>query len=258
MATCPSCNAPVPGDALTCPFCATITQRGLEVREEERRRESEREEQARREEARRRDGLVAEARREARNAFVVSLVGLPCCVFGIPAVVAMVMAHRARKLARAQGAPAPGLANVATAIAGVSLAGLVVAGVAFAIDSHRLGARRDALREQVAAFTGAETLDEPQACAVAELHLLDHGWRKYSSINFKRFYCPGKVAAVDEGLVLEDLRFYASNDLPDARVDVCFSRGSRWAVQSVLPHGEGCGGEKAEPAPVQAEAAPGD
>ncbi len=191
-----------------------------------------------------------EAKRMATYGVATGIVGLGCCCFPV-AIVAIALGLRARKLARESGTPAPATAGIALGLGALGLVvGIFVAGFALQRELHRR-ARIGTLESQVAGSLSSPTLEQPIACALAEMRLLRDGLGSRSASSVERFDCPGRLTQAGDAARLDDTQVVVSGRRE--RLDFCFRRGAEWHVTSFGVH------ERCEGVPESSEVgAPGE
>ncbi len=243
MNRCPTCNAPMEDPLEPCRFCGAVTPEGLAAKKERARAEEElrlAEERRLQDEAARARAQAEEEARRARakletelnssgtQAIVWSLVSLLCCL-PIGPVVGIVIALRARRLAAARGLPA-GRATAGLAVAISSLVLCFGAWVGVGISIHVENQRKAELRAAIDKGAGAEQLDGPTACALAELEMIDAKYEGYTYVNAD-FKCSGRV--VQEGDQARLLDAYFTESQKRTELVACFTKGARWAVKQL-------------------------
>ena len=231
---CESCGARIEPGHLTCPFCGTITPFGARQHEQDeaarRAREVADAVAAQRSDARGRALAETELARLGRLSLVWSAVGFVLCCLPVPSLVSLVLAYRARVVARERGFVFPAQATIGLLLSAVTLllstSFYVFAGVS-AVQKQR---RIRELEAATAAKAAAETLDHETACALVEIHLLTHG---FSSSNdaIDDLRCDGALEQHGPLATVHDVTFELSSAFHKA--DASLKRGARWMVESV-------------------------
>jgi hypothetical protein len=226
MANCEGCAAPLPADALACPFCGAPTALAAQKKREA--------EEAAAAEARRKRAEIDQQLRASGNAALLwSAVGLFFCVLAVPSLVGVVLALRTRALAKAHGLIAPSTVTVSLVLGVLSLALLGTGVVVGVRQSKKADERRAVLQAQVAQTEKLPALDDATACALAELYLLEIGWEGKRGPNVAAFRCAGKVRLLSEdAAAMGEVEFRVSPDKP-VQATACFKRGARWRVKAL-------------------------
>jgi hypothetical protein len=237
MVTCPRCGANIDAAALACPYCHTQTDYG---RQHAQQRAAYQYHAAQTDQTR----LAAERQarqqaltKKAQHAMFWSLAGtLTCCFPG--AIVGLVMGLNVKSAARKEGMIAPGASTVAVVLGCCAIALFFVAVALYINDSRTRDARIAALRAQVEAARGRETLEQPLACGLVELELLEEGYAGKSGIMIQGFKCDGKLEPGADRAALHDVHF-ATGSSADERhvVTACLVRGARWSVRELREDG---------------------
>jgi hypothetical protein len=232
MSVCQRCGASIGATDIACRYCGAPHQAGIEFqRVEQARIESQFVARVTQEHYARTQAEVA-IRRASRHALWWSLAALPICCLPVPGVVGIVLAYRARRLARQHRVEMPGHAVAAFAISALAFA-LCIAFYAFVIlDSRALEHRRKELRATVEPAASAAVITQNTACALVELWLLENQFEGRQWSTSDHFDCPGKVERQDEHVQLLDIRLRRSQG-PVFTVTGCLKRGTRWMVQDV-------------------------
>jgi hypothetical protein len=238
MVSCSRCGAALGLDALECPYCRTITARGLGERERLAREEHAQRmafeqrhvaaEQVRREEA---NGALGRA---SRAALIWSAAGFLLCCSPL-ALVGTYFGFRARGIARAHGFVVP-----TGAVFGIVLGLLqvVVFGAAMVwavIEDIRVDERVAELDQRLAGPAAAPVLAQATACGLAERYLLSQGFEAVSTSSIDDIRCDGTPSVDGSTAELHDLQFSAGDRR--VRASACLRRGARWSVDRIAPSG---------------------
>lgn len=157
---------------------------------------------------------------------------LTCCFPG--AVVGLVMGLNVKSAAKKEGMIAPGTSTVAVVLGCCAIA-LCFVGVALYInDSRTRDARIAALQAQVEAARGRESIEQPLACGLVELELLQEGYADKSGIMIQGFKCDGKLEQRADRAALHDVHFATGSSAAERHVvTACLVRGARWSVREL-------------------------
>lgn len=184
------------------------------------------------------------------TAFLWSMAGLVVCCLPVPGIVAITMAHGVRTKAQARGWLPPSTAVAAIVLGIINI--LIFSGfVALVAWEMRATAERQAfLHETTAKSSTALVLPQAAACDLAELRLLEDGWKGHSGNTTlsETFDCAGRLEITDRTAVLYGLTFRFNSDARHT-LDACLRRGQRWRVEKLVSAGDGCGATNVEQAP---------
>lgn len=167
--------------------------------------------------------------RKATYALVFAALGLFCCVFPIPGVVAVVVGRRALALSRSYGIREPTKATLAVVL---GLIPLPIAALFYGwvvVREIERAERIEELEMRTAAPAQAEVLQVATACELAELRLLRDGLEGNSGSAFDGFECAGRLTSAGGRATLDDFSFNET-DAGRTSLRVCFTRGNRWTV----------------------------
>jgi hypothetical protein len=251
MVRCGRCGAVLGLDALECPYCKTVTARGVAERERFEREQyaqqiAHQQQSAAAEHARRNDVQAAVAR-AARLAIIWSVAGFLLCCSPL-AIVGAFFGYRARSLAKAHGLVVPAGAVLGLVLGLVQLV-LFAALMTWAVIQNILVDQRvSELDQQLLTPSAAAVLSQPTACLLAERQLLSHGFENVSNTFIEDIRCDGALTTTETTAELHDLEFSASDRR--IRASVCLRRGARWSVDRIAVGG--C----AAPPSASASAAP--
>jgi hypothetical protein len=256
MVTCPRCGANIDPSALACPYCFTQTHYGRQHSEQQAAYQYQAAQADQAQRAAERHARQQALSKKGQHAMFWSLAGtLTCCFPG--AVVGLVMGLNVKSAAKKEGMIPPGTSTVAVVLGCCAIA-LFCVGVALYIDDSRTrDSRIAALEAQVEGARARESLDQPTACALVELGLLQEGYSGKSGIMIQGFKCDGKLTQNAERAALADVHF-ATGSSPEARhvVTACLNRGARWSVKELRADGSCDASATAGAAPGGASAAP--
>jgi hypothetical protein len=185
----------------------------------------------------------ASVTRASNQALAWSLGGLVLCCLPIPSLVALVMASNARRMGTTGGVPVPAQATVATVLSGLSILvflGFVTSAV---LDDRKMAEKKAeekaSLRAQIAAKASAAELDQPTACAMAHLQLLEHGFAGVEGHRIDGFECAGSVSTAPKPVngsaraMLVDVRFNAGTKSLPIVASACFQGGKSWSLDDL-------------------------
>jgi hypothetical protein len=238
MWTCPQCGAVVPPSEVACKYCGTLSREGVRQHRQDHVR-AEAEAAVRVAEIDHAKKLAEDAADgAARQALSWAIWSLFLCFTALPALVAFFMALRAHRTARAGGVPSPGRATAALVLSVVSLAAFATMIGLYVSESQKLATRRASL-EKVAARATAAAIDQPTACALVELSLIDTGFEGRHWLVGDSVACSGKLEQTGERATLHDVNLQRSGTSV-ARITGCLDHGARWMVARALREGAPC------------------
>jgi hypothetical protein len=179
--------------------------------------------------------------RSATTALVWSIIGLVVCCVPVPGIVAIVLGRRVRVRSAARGWVPASTASVAMALGAVNLCIFVAFFVLVAGEMRELDELKAQLHAQAEVGASAEVLAQPTACALAELRLLEDGWKKHRGNNTmaESFECDGKFEVQGDTGVLKDLSFKKNSKIR-VILDACLVRGERWHIDRIVLAGTAC------------------
>jgi hypothetical protein len=185
-----------------------------------------------------------------------SLGSIACFCFPVPAIIGIVMGLRARTLAQSLRLSLPVRATIGLVISALSSVSCVVfmiwAVVSSQHDLATLGKRKTELEKQIGTKASATSLDQPTACALAELKILNDGHNGVATY-FHGYACPGKIATSGDRATLEDFQYYETTSSgPLKKVTICFKHGALWYVDEIRDDGK-CAGDDSLAASAIAE-----
>jgi hypothetical protein len=249
MVSCGRCGAVLGPDALECPYCKTVTARGLAERERLEREQRAhwlalQQQSAASEQARRGEAGDA-ASRAARAAWIWSGAGFLLCCSPL-ALVGIFFGLRARGIAKAHGlvVPAGAVLGMILGVIQVVLFGALM--IWAVIENIRVDQRVAELDQQLAGPAAEPVLAQRTACGLAERYLLSNGYESVSNTSIADIRCDGALRVDGTSAELHDLDFRANDHR--VRASACLRRGARWSVDRIAPNG--C----SAPAPAQSAA----
>ena len=232
--TCESCGARIEPAHLTCPFCNAITPFGLRQREQDDYARLSRD-AAEVHAAQGRDFQargVAQIQLEAlgRQSVIWSVVGVVLCCFPVPSLVALVLAYRARVVAREKGFVFPAQATIGLLLSIVTLL-MSASFYAFAgVSAVQKQRRIHGLETETAASATAATIDHDTACKLIEILLLHHGYSSCSD-SIDNFACDGALEQHGTTAIVHDVAFDVTSTSHTA--DATLRHGARWLVEAL-------------------------
>jgi len=147
----------------------------------------------------------------------------------IPALVALILVYRARLLAREKGFVFPTQATIGLVLGVMTLltsGGFYVFAGVLAVQKQQA---IHALEQATAAKASETTLDHDTACALVQMHLLEHGYGHGDSVTDVK--CDGALDQQGEVATLHDVTFDVSTSFHTANATL--RRGARWVVERV-------------------------
>ncbi len=230
---CHNCGASIDSGALTCPFCKTQSAKGAEFQRQQEHAAGAHAAWQAQTAAHQRNVRLLELDRAASRTLSWSIAGTVLCCLPL-GIVGIVQGARARTLARELGVGVPTRGKVgfilAFAASAFSVIGVSTAAISSHYDQEDAEARVALLEKRAAPKAALQTLDQPTACALAEVHFLREGWAGHPGHSLHGFGCVGKLVPLGtENAQLEDLRFRWSAT-QKFRVNTCFKRGAKWYV----------------------------
>ncbi len=247
MVKCQACGASIQDNARSCQYCNSQTEFGRRQdaadaqaeRDIERERERARLEQEQQKAERINRTVQESLKRTSKHALLWSLAGLAMCCLPFPSVVGIVMAIRARKMAKKHGEVIPSAATAGLVLSLLGLALAVGFWIFYTLDRKELDAKKASLRASLEQSVGEDALSERTACDLAELRLLEDGFRSHSGTSIKDFECPGKVKQEGELATMGDMFIRVTGE---GRVEVkaCYKRGSKWIAKGFRMPGGDC------------------
>jgi hypothetical protein len=171
----------------------------------------------------------------ASHALLAAVAGSVLCCAPV-GLVGLGLGMKARTQAAMLRVPTPPRAQIAIALGllpTLALVAFVAWGFVLRHQSQSAAeARIAALEARLGSTSSSTTLDAATACALTELHALQHGFSTYAGHQLSTVECQGTFAANDSTASLERVhltpRSGASVDL-----NVCFERGARWTVTAL-------------------------
>jgi hypothetical protein len=237
MVTCPRCGANIDPSALACPYCNTQTHYGRQQAEHQAAYRYQAAQASHQQQAAERQSRQQAIAKKAQHSLYWALAGTLTCCFPA-AIVGLVMGLNVKSAAKREGAIAPGTSTAAVVIGCFSIALLCLGIVLYINDSRAREARVALLHAQTDEPRSRETIDQPLACALTELELLEQGHDGKSGIMIQGFRCDGKLEPGADRAMLKDVRFATGSSPEDRYVaTACLTRGARWSVSQVRSDG---------------------
>ncbi len=232
MANCQKCGAALTAGATVCSYCGSATHlahdlvRQAHVQQQQLAYQQH-QAQLHREVARQHEAQ-ASIKRTAMHSLIWSLLGLFCCLIPVFGVVGIVMALRARRMAKEYGLVIPATATLGMVMGAFALVASALAYTMVIVQELQRANRIDELEERIRAPATADALSSSTACDLAELSLLKDGIAGHSGSNLEGFECVGQLSQAATRAELDDYSFVLSNQRRHVRV--CYKRGLRWAI----------------------------
>jgi hypothetical protein len=252
MVNCPRCGAAIDPAALACPYCQTQTQYGRQHQERQAAHQYQAAQAQQTQQAAERHSRQQALTKKGQSAMFWSLAATLTCCFPA-AIVGLVMGFNVKSAAKREGAIAPATSTVAVVLGCSAIALFFVVVALYVNDSRERDVRIVTLRTQLEAARSREVIDQPLACALVELGLLQDGYLDKSGIMIEAFQCDGKLEQNTEAATLSDVRFRTSSSERHV-VTACLTHGARWSVKELRPDGS-CAPRSAT-APSAASSAP--
>jgi ribosomal protein L40E len=237
MLTCERCGAGLPADSEQCAYCGTISERARAALSSERARREQFLRQATAQQAMLRQRALSASEQAAGRALLWGIVSFVLvCVPIVPSLLSLMAFKRSQKSAREAGSELPTRGKVGLWIALVSGLGSIAfwAWVIASVqaDDARVDARKTALTQQIAQRGSSATLDQPFACALAELFILNNGFAGDTSVgSFRNLDCAGAVRVLNGRAELGDFKLATSSTSSTLTATICFKHGERWFVE---------------------------
>jgi F0F1-type ATP synthase membrane subunit c/vacuolar-type H+-ATPase subunit K len=231
MVNCPRCGAAIDPSALACPYCQTQTPYGRQQQERHAAHQYHAAQAQQVQQAAERQNRQQALTKKGQSALFWSIAAtLTCCLPA--AIVGLVMGLNVKSAAKKEGAIAPATSTVAVVLGCSSIALFFVVIALYLNDSRTRDARISALRTQVDTARSRDTIDQPLACALVELGLLEDGYLDKSGIMIEAFQCDGKLEQNKDTATLNDVRFRTSSSERHL-VTACLTRAARWSVKEL-------------------------
>ena len=152
-------------------------------------------------------------------------------------VLGLLAYKRAQSSARAAGVPVPPRALVGLVCSAVTGVLCVVCWLWMITEVHandvHLEARKAELNREIAAHPLGPALDQPLACALAELYLLGNGYDGATNGGaWTDITCAGSLRVVKDRAELDDFKFRVSSSGGSKTATICFKKGERWFVEN--------------------------
>ena len=230
---CQQCGAALAPGATQCAYCGAITQLAHDLSRQAHAQQQhlayQQHQVALQHQVARQHDAKASIERTALHSLLWSALGLLCCVIPLFGIVGIVMALRARKMARKYGLVIPATATLGLVLGVFSLLASVFSYTFIVFQEIKRADRIDVLESKVGAGVLAERLAPETACHLAELRLLKDGIGSVSGGSVEEFECTGKLQQDGDSAVLDDYSFdWTSHGR--RHVKVCYRRGTRWTA----------------------------
>ncbi|HEX3854714.1 MAG TPA: hypothetical protein VHW01_27315, partial [Polyangiaceae bacterium] len=212
MLTCERCGAGLPPDSEQCAYCGTISQAARAALAGERARQEQFVRQATAQQAVLRQRALSDSEQAGGRALLWGILSFVLmCIPIIPSLLSWMAYKRSQVAARAAGIAVPTRGKVGlwialgSGIASIALWVWVIIGVQ--ADDARVEARKAVLAQQIAQRGNTPALDQPFACALAELFVLSNGFAGETNVGrFHDFDCAGAVRVLKERAELSDFK----------------------------------------------------
>lgn len=172
----------------------------------------------------------ASLKRTARHALIWSILGLVCCLIPFFGVVGVVMALRARKMAKKYQLVVPVHATLGLVIGAFAVVASVFMYVMIIVQEVRLSGRIEELERKVGGRDAAVVLSPQVACYLAEIRVLKDGIGGRSGSSIDDVECNGRLETTAERAILHDFSLRVDSSSGRHYLKACFSRGVRWSV----------------------------
>jgi len=235
MVDCPRCGAGIDPSALACPYCQTQTLYGRQQQERQQAHQYHAAQAQQSQQAAERQSRQQALTKRGQAAMFWSIAGTLACCFPA-AIVGMVMGFNVKGAAKREGAIAPATSTVAVVLGCCSILMCVVFTALYINDSRTRDARIVTLQAQVEGARSREVIDQPLACALVELKLLQDGYLDKSGIMIAAFQCDGKLEQTKDTATLGDVHFRTGSKERHV-VAGCLTHGARWSVKELRPDG---------------------
>ena len=230
---CQQCGATLTPGATQCGYCGAITQLAHELSRQAHAQQQhvayQQHQVALQHQVARQHEAQASIARTALHSLIWSCLGLLCCIIPLFGIVGIVMALRARKMARKYGLVIPTTATLGLVVGIFSLLASVFSYTFIVIQETKRADRIDTLESKLSSTALAEQLTPEAACHLAGLRLLKDGIGDVSGGSVEDFECTGKLQQAADTAVLDDYGFQAGSK-GRAHVKVCYRRGTRWTA----------------------------
>lgn len=234
---CTQCGALIDPLVLACPYCRFTTPAGVAAHERAQAEAQQRAHWQAHAHFAQQATTGAAVQSSSTHALIWSIVGTLLCCMPL-GIVGIVLAVRARSLAKRLGTPPPAKATLGLVL-GIVSSVLSVAFIIFAIvqserDKEGAARRITALEEQLGSAPSASVLERSTACRLAEIYALRSGWDDRQGYALEDFECVGKIVHERDRATLDDFRFrVGSSQSKHVDVNVCFKRGEAWYVSDM-------------------------
>jgi len=231
--SCQQCGAALAPGATQCGYCGAITRLAHDLSRQAQARDQhfayQQQQVALHHQVARQHDAKASIERTALHSLIWSALGLLCCMIPVFGIVGIVMALRARKMARKYALVIPVTATLGLVFGVFSLLASVFMYTFIVVQEIQRSQRIDALEARVEASARSERLTPETACDLAELRLLKDGIGSVSGGSLEEFECTGTVQQTGDSAVLDGYSFHRTNS-GRYHVKVCYRRGARWTA----------------------------
>lgn len=230
---CQQCGAALAPGATQCGYCGAVTPLAHDLSRQAHAQQQhfayQQQQVALHHQVARQHEAKASIERTALHSLIWSALGLLCCLIPLFGIVGIVMALRARKMARKYGLVIPATATIGLVLGGFSLLASILSYTFIVFREIQRADRIELLESRVASGVLSEQLTPEVACHLAELRLLKDGIGSVSGGSVEEFECTGKLQQDGESAVLDDYSFHWTSH-GRHRVKVCYRRGTRWSA----------------------------
>lgn len=230
---CQQCGAALAPGATQCVYCGAITPLAHDLSRQAHAQQQQlayqQHQVALQQQVARQHEAKASIDRTALHSLLWSALGLLCCLIPLFGIVGIVMALRARKMARKYGLVIPATATLGLVLGVFSLLASVFSYTFIVLQEIKRADRIDLLESKVGTAVLSERLTPETACHLAELRLLKDGIGSVSGGSLEEFECTGKLQQDGDSAVLDDYSFHWTSH-GRHRIKVCYRRGTRWTA----------------------------
>jgi len=230
---CQQCGAALAPGATQCAFCGAVTPLAHDLSRQAHAQQQhfayQQQQVALHHQVARQHDAKASIERTALHSLIWSALGLLCCLIPLFGIVGIVMALRARKMARKYGLVIPATATVGLVLGAFSLLASVFSYTFIVFQEIKRADRIELLESKLGSAALSEQLAPETACQLAELRLLKDGIGSVSGGSVEEFECTGKLQQDGDSAVLDDYSFHWTSH-GRHRVKVCYRRGTRWTA----------------------------
>ncbi|HET7544275.1 MAG TPA: hypothetical protein VFK05_30605 [Polyangiaceae bacterium] len=242
MFTCERCGAGLPPNGDQCGYCGTVSPAARAALAAEAARQAHHRAALDAQVAVLKVKLQSSTEQAASRTLMWGLLSFVVFCLPIFNLLALLAFKRAQTSAREAGTPLPTRATVGLLCAALTGALCVGFWIWVVIDMRandaRVEARKAELSKQIAAHPEGPTLDQPFACALAELYVLSNGYDGSTNTGlFRDVDCAGAVTVLNGRAEMPDFKFRVSSTEPQRSATICYKLGARWFVQDVRATG---------------------